>query len=914
MQCPLCEGKQFQDHGKTVNGDRKYSCLVCHTFFTGHALKIHADQQRNKFRLPEINFINSASDRLKYNVNIHPLHLISQLLTTTKAHICSRLSYYFSGEIWEKEIQILKTRITSRFYLGLAIALILHLLLLCFPLAFWMDIAYFKDWSIALVQNNLSDFYNASYCDYPPAYLYVLWLTGKIYQFYQFFDPTLTQDDLWFIALIKLPSVFADIGAAWLIAKILKPHTSLRISYQIALIYAFNPVTMFVSAVWAQIDGIIIFLMLGAFYLIQQNYLIRAGILIAITVIVKPQGFFLVPFLFLSQWFRQAWWKWLAIVVGGLSTIWLIILPFYGIKEHGIVTPFLSLYQRLQDTANRYDFASLNAFNIWGWANWKHDSSVFLGMSYKVIGLALFGILIAWLGIFLYQKRHFAANSLAAATLLIGCFMLPTRMHERYMLYALAFLAIASAVIPTIKWIYWGFTFTGMINIGFVYLRYNQEAFFFSIPDIWTQSIIYVISSLNVILFIILLTHTFKSHRLKNKPSYQYVQNDVEINPISLILQLFTTTKNHFYSNKGLITISILYQITLIAITSYQLISTYPNMSWEDFLNRFSYNDSHHYIFLSQHGYQSTGEGVEFIVFPPFYPLLIYLFTFIFGNPYLASLVISNVSSIIGHAAFAMFLLESGFHKRKVWKIMILLFLTPISIYFNMIYTEGIFLASTGLFLYFLEKRYYSLAVIAGFCAALTRSLGVFCLIPYLAHCIEHKVWQTRKDVLIQALIIPMGTLIYLAINVWLFNDPFYYNVFMKNIWNKELVNPLTQYIYNIESTARGDWIDSITIYTDQAATLILPIVVILYVVSMLHKQKRISYGLLSWSVAQWIVIASQSFWLSNTRYISLVLPFYIMLEEIVGKFRISYLIIVITFASLAVYGIDLFTRSQWLY
>ena len=187
-------------------------------------------------------------------------------------------------------------------------------------------------------------------------------------------------------------------------------------------------------------------------------------------------------------------------------------------------------------------------------------------------------------------------------------------------------------------------------------------------------------------------------------------------------------------------------------------------MSWQDFLNRFSYNDAHHYIFLSQHGYQSAGKGVEFIVFPPFYPLLIHLFTFVFGNPYLAGLVISNVGSIIGHIAFGMFLLESGFENRKVWRIMILFFLTPISIYFNMIYTEGIFLASTALFLYFLEKRSYSLAVIAGFCAALTRSLGVFCVIPYLVHCIEHKVWQTRKNVLIQALVIPMGTLFILLL------------------------------------------------------------------------------------------------------------------------------------------------------
>ena len=362
------------------------------------------------------------------------------------------------------------------------------------------------------------------------------------------------------------------------------------------------------------------------------------------------------------------------------------------------------------------------------------------------------------------------------------------------------------------------------------------------------------------------------------------------------------------------IAIALIYQMGLVAITVNQLMVNHSGIGWEDGLSRFSYNDAHHYVFLSKYGYQSTGEGEEFIVFFPFYPILIRLFTLIIGNPYLAGLVISNIGSVIGHAAFALFLLEAGFEESKVWKIMGLLFLTPISIYFCMIYTEGLFLAETALLLYFLEKRNYSLAIIAGFCAAFTRSLGVFCIIPYLAYCIKNKIWQTQKYALVQSLVIPMGTITYFAINAWLFHDPFYYKGFMKNIWNKEVANPITQYIYNTGSIVKGDWLDSVTIYIDQASTVILPIVVILYVVSMLHKKKKIPYGLLSWSIAQWVVIASQSFWLSNTRYISLILPFYIMLEEIIGKFFISYFIIAISFGCLLIYGVDLFSRAQWLY
>jgi Gpi18-like mannosyltransferase len=281
---------------------------------------------------------------------------------------------------------------------------------------------------------------------------------------------------------------------------------------------------LFVAAVWGQIDGVMTFLMLVAFYLIQENQqVIRAGIFMAVMVIVKPQGLFLLPFLVLSQWFRQAWWIWMAIAAGSLALIWLIVLPFYGTATHGLITPFLGLYQRLQATADYYNFASVNAFNVWGWANWERDYTMFFGVSYKVIGLTLLGILLLWLGVFLYQQRHFApniaSNSLATATMLLGFFMLPTRMHERYMLYSLAFLAIAIALIPVIKWIYWGFTFTGAVNVGYVYLRYNYESLYNTIPALWLQSVIYIMSALNVILFLVLISQMFQMWRSPSLPA-----------------------------------------------------------------------------------------------------------------------------------------------------------------------------------------------------------------------------------------------------------------------------------------------------------------------------------------------------------------------------------------------------------
>jgi Gpi18-like mannosyltransferase len=404
---------------------------------------------------------------------------------------------------------------SRKFHIGLAIALALHILLIILPIAFWLDINLFKFWAVNLVQQGLADFYSFSNSDYPPAYLYVLWIVGKVYQL---FDPAFSHTDgVLLMALVKLPVVLADIGSAFLVAQILKPHTTTHNAYKIALIYAFNPLMLFVSAVWGQVDGVIVFLMLSAVYLLQQNYAIAAGILITAMVIVKPQGLFLAPFLLLSQWFRQPWWKWIAIAAGSLALIWLIAVPFFGI-DTGITKPFLSLYYRLQSTANLYSFGSVNAFNVWIWVNWQPDSTTFLGITYKVIGLVSLGILMVWLGVFLYLQRSFATNSLAIAIMLVGCFMLPTRMHERYMLYSLAFMAIVIAVIPTLQWLYWAFMLTGSINVGYVYFRYNYTGLFDTIPESLMQSLVYITSGINVLLFLILLSQTFRWQSLSNAP------------------------------------------------------------------------------------------------------------------------------------------------------------------------------------------------------------------------------------------------------------------------------------------------------------------------------------------------------------------------------------------------------------
>jgi Gpi18-like mannosyltransferase len=410
------------------------------------------------------------------------------------------------------------------FYGGLAIALLIRLVFLLFPYAFWIDMNSFRGWTTGLAQYGIGNFYSSMWSDYPPGYMYVLWLTGKIYQL---FDPGLQHTDgALLIAAIKLAPTLADIGGAILIWQILKDRIPLNSAYAASLSYAFNPIIIFVSAVWGQVDGMLIFMMLLVVFLLLQERFIAAGLIGAISLIVKPQGLFLAPLFFGSQWFKQAWWKWITTVTASLAVIWSLVLPFYWQQRNfssigaALISPFQFLYQRMMATAATYPYASVNAFNIWGGLNWQPDDLKLFGLSYRLIGLCLLGILLAWIGVFLYRNRQHSAFFLAGAIILLGMFMLPTRMHERYILPAIAFLAITSAFIPTIRSIYWGFTLTSSLNVGYAFVTYNHEELMNAIPNELKHALSAIVVISNLVMFLALIGYTMPA-RMRSQSQWQ---------------------------------------------------------------------------------------------------------------------------------------------------------------------------------------------------------------------------------------------------------------------------------------------------------------------------------------------------------------------------------------------------------
>lgn len=397
-------------------------------------------------------------------------------------------------------------------WLGIAFAIRLAIALL--PVGFWIDVNTFKAWMAGIITNGPHDFYSKMWCDYPPVYMYFLWAWGKIYQF--IWDPGLHYTGSSILTTwIKIPPMLADIGGAYGIFVLLKGRVSLRSAYRTAILYAFNPLLIFVSAVWGQMDSVLILTMLGIIWLLLENQFIFACLLSALAILIKPQGLFLLPLLFLTQWYRQKPWKWVAAAAAGIAMAWVIITPMVPNmvwNVSAIWQPFMFLYDKMLSTASTYPHSTVNAFNLWAMTgNWLPDSRLMLGIPHRIWGLGFEVALVVGMGIYLYRNRSNFNFFLGGTILLLGSYLLLTRMHERYILPAIALLAIATGINRNLKWIYWAFSATAFINIVWVFFYYvTMKAppdWFIPINTLITGPIKYILVFANVWMFGDLLSY-----------------------------------------------------------------------------------------------------------------------------------------------------------------------------------------------------------------------------------------------------------------------------------------------------------------------------------------------------------------------------------------------------------------------
>jgi hypothetical protein len=377
---------------------------------------------------------------------------------------------------------------------GLALRLIIAYLL---PgSGFKVDLGAFEYWARNLAQDGAAGFYDRGFfADYTPGYLYVLWLVGLVGDAFNRLGIN-TVGPWGFVDLLKLPSVLADVGIGYLIYRlVLDLGASQRRALIGAAIFLFNPITWVDSVVWGQVDSFgVVFLLLGLREL-WHDHPERAAVWATVAAIIKPQLGILVPivgavvlrrYLFdasdeePSRWQRlardrapgrgiverlRAWGarergptRVVTTATAGLATAVILSLPF------GLT--ILDLLAQIARTAGGYPYLTVNAYNPWALltqngnglaANglWIRDVNgpepgdigFYLGpIPAVLIGTALLLAAVAVVSWLVARRPDRITILVGLSVLAVAFFVLPTRVHERYLFPFFALGAILAAV------------------------------------------------------------------------------------------------------------------------------------------------------------------------------------------------------------------------------------------------------------------------------------------------------------------------------------------------------------------------------------------------------------------------------------------------------------------------------------
>lgn len=330
----------------------------------------------------------------------------------------------------------------------LCVVILVRILISMLP-SYRIDMGGYKAWSIFLAENGFESFYKTFHVVYAPAYMYLLWVTGKLAQIFSLSGVSHE-------FFVKIWAVLSDIAGGYLIYRIAvqrrKEHTGLILG----TIYCLNPGVFFNSSIWGQFDSIPATLLLGVIYLMTQSRKVSAFILFCAAVLVKPQSGLLAPVV-LYMFFRDFSFKKAAdrlrlaySFIGGLCAYIVAVVPFYSPtplheKAGATVDVFYWMFHLYRLSLDDYPFATANAFNAWTLLGGQlvQDSTRFIGITYSAWGLLLVGLTIAAALLFLHRSGTSGmAPYYASFLVLAGSFIFATRMHERYLLPAVIFITV----------------------------------------------------------------------------------------------------------------------------------------------------------------------------------------------------------------------------------------------------------------------------------------------------------------------------------------------------------------------------------------------------------------------------------------------------------------------------------------
>ena len=343
----------------------------------------------------------------------------------------------------------------------LLIAFLARFLLFSLP-GYNYDMSLFATWIGVATGHGLRPFYIIMpWCDYPPFSVYVFYSFGNLANMLGLLNMSTINYVVKFI-----PTCF-DLATVSLIYFFLRRQLSFKVSFAAATFYAFNPAVIFNMAVWGQFDAVYTFFLVLSLILALKSKPELATVVFALAVLTKPQAIALAPLIAFLVYKKNGLKSFFFSLLAFGLTVFAVILPF---EWSNPVTFLSNIY--LSSYGN-YKSTSVNAFNIWGLIGFsKPDGNLF------ILGWVLFGVFTA-LVLYVLGKRFVPVDEpfivFCAFMLLFGFFMLPTRIHERYLFPAISMLALTIPFIKKTRPIFVVLTGTLLLNQAYALYFLNNN-------------------------------------------------------------------------------------------------------------------------------------------------------------------------------------------------------------------------------------------------------------------------------------------------------------------------------------------------------------------------------------------------------------------------------------------------------
>lgn len=235
-----------------------------------------------------------------------------------------------------------------------------------------------------------------------------------------------------YIALLKTPFVFADVGLAYLIYKIVK-KSNVKYAKIAAITFLANPVVIYNSSFWGQTDSLINLLALLAFYLLFRKKITLSMMLMALSLYIKISLIIFVPFYAIVLIKKS---KISETAVSLCLSFGLIVLltSFFSTGS-----PFVWLYRLYTDNilGQQLQVITANAANFWAIITGLHEQPhtfALLGLTYQYWAIIITAIFLLPVTVRLVkQKADEISVYWALAAVAFVTWMFLTNMHERYL-------------------------------------------------------------------------------------------------------------------------------------------------------------------------------------------------------------------------------------------------------------------------------------------------------------------------------------------------------------------------------------------------------------------------------------------------------------------------------------------------